>query len=178
MQNLKSPKVPDNFRGKNKFLVQLWYIVWLFMFRPSPHVFNCWRVLLLRAFGAKCSFQAKIRPSAYISYPWNFSCGDYSFIGDGVYIDSLDQIEVGRHVSISNRVYITAGTHDYRSETFDLKIQPIIIESHSWIAVNATVITGARIGEGSIVGACSLLNKATGVGEIWSGIPAMKSRLS
>lgn len=174
MQNLKSSKVPDNFRGKNKIIIQVWYLVWFFLFRPSPHIFNAWRVLLLRIFGAECSFRAKIRPSAYISYPWNLSCGDYTFIGDKVYIDSLDKIEIGNHVSISNQVYITAGTHDYRSESFDLKIEPIVIESQSWLAVNATLVSGARVGQGSILAACSLLNKPTGMAEIWAGVPAKK----
>jgi putative colanic acid biosynthesis acetyltransferase WcaF len=175
MQNLQSPKVPDNFRGKNKIVVQLWYIVWLFLFRPSPHLFNSWRIFLLRSFGAKCSYRAKIRPSAYISYPWNFSCGEHTFIGDQVFIDSLDRVEVGDHVSISNRVYITAGTHDYRSETFDLLIKPVVVQSQSWLAVNSTLLPGAQVGEGTILAACSLLNKTTGVGEIWVGVPAKKT---
>lgn len=174
MQKISLQRVPENFRGKNKFIVQAWYLVWLFLFRLSPHCLNFWRIFLLRLFGAKCSYSARIRPSAYISYPWNFSCGEYSFVGDGVYIDSLGYVTVGDNVSISNRVYIASGTHDYKIDSFDLIIKPVKIESEAWLAINVTVLPGVCIGFGTVVAACSLVTKTTGISEIWAGLPAKR----
>ncbi len=174
MQNLKNPGVPSCFRGKNKILVQAWYLTWLLLFRISPHALNFWRVFVLKLFGSKISYSTKIRPSAFISYPWNFSCGEYSYIGDYVFIDSLDKICVGNNVSISNRAYITSGTHNYKLESFDLILSPVIIESESWLSVNSTVMPGVKVGRGAILGAASLLTKSTGDNEIWFGVPAKK----
>ena len=59
-----------------------------------------------------------IRPTARITYPWKFSIGDYSWVGDGAVIYTLERIEVGRNVSVSQRCYLCAGSHDYTQRDF------------------------------------------------------------
>lgn len=51
-------------------------------------------------------------------------------------------------------------------------IAPIIFESFASIATNVVVFPGVTLGEGSVVGACSLVTKSTKPWTIYRGIPA------
>jgi putative colanic acid biosynthesis acetyltransferase WcaF len=172
IQDLSHPPVPPSFNGRRKFRVQMWYITWLFLFRLSPHVINGFRVFLLNLFGAKVSTKAKIRPSCFVSYPWNLSVGEYSYLGDRVFIDSLDKVEIGAHVSVSNDVYITAGTHNHQAASFDLILKPVCISSESWLAVRSVIMPGVVIGTGAVVAAAAVVTKSVPALEIWAGNPA------
>lgn len=171
-QDLSNPPVPSDFNGKSKIKVQLWYLTWLFLFRPSPHALNAFRLFLLRFFGAKVGRTVKIRPSAFVSYPWNLSVGEGTFIGDHVYIDSLTRVTVGAHVSLSNYVYIASGTHDYKLPSFDLVLRPVTIEDQCWLAIQTTVLPGVTMFKGSVVGARSLVTRNVPENEVWAGTPA------
>jgi putative colanic acid biosynthesis acetyltransferase WcaF len=140
-QNLKEFKLPHNFRGRSTLVVQLWWFVQATLFRGLPQVFYGFRRWLLRRFGACVGKGAIIRPSATLTYPWRIKIGDYSWIGDDVVV--------------SQRSYLCAGTHDYRSQAFDIKGSPIVIEDKAWIAADVFVAPGVRVGEGAVVGARS-----------------------
>lgn len=171
-QDLSNPPVPADFNGKSKIRVQLWYLTWLFLFRPSPHALNKFRLFLLRLFGAQVAGTVKIRPSAYVSYPWNLSVGEGTFIGDHVYIDSLTRVAVGAHVSLSNYAYVASGTHDYKIASFDLILRPVTIEDQCWLAIQSTVLPGVTLGKGCVVGARSLVTRDIPENEVWAGTPA------
>ena len=76
-QDLNAFKVPDDFRGKSKIVVQLWWIIEKSFFAWSPQFFYGWRRFLLRLFGAKIGKGVLIRPSAKFTYPWKISIDDY-----------------------------------------------------------------------------------------------------
>ena len=78
-QNLETFNVPEGFRGKSKFIVQLWWIVQSTIFRISPQFMYGWRRLLLRLFGANIGYRVLIRPTAKILYPWELIIGDWSW---------------------------------------------------------------------------------------------------
>ena len=48
----------------------------------------------------------------------------------------------------------------------------MVIEEEVWVGVNATLIHGTRLSRGSIVGACSLVNKYVPPYAVVAGIPA------
>ena len=114
MQNLSQYKTPKDFRGKSKITVQLWWVVYALLFRPSPQVMYGWRRFLLRSFGAKVGKKVILRPTAQITYPWKVSIGDFSWIGDDVVLYSLGDISIGSNTVISQRCYICTGSHDYQ----------------------------------------------------------------
>src|SRR5215469_9694919 len=118
VQDLRRSETPAGFQGQNKLLVQTWYLVQAILFHPSPHFLVGWRRFLLRLFGGKVGQNVRIRPSAKITYPWNVTIGDYSYIGDDVVVYSLGEIHIGSHVSISYRAFLCCGTHDYRDPKF------------------------------------------------------------
>ena len=54
------------------------------------------------------------------------------------------------------------------------KSKQIVLGKDSLVGANAVLLPGANLGEGSIVGALSLLSKTIPDWEIWSGCPAQK----
>ena len=73
VQDLNTFKLPKNFRGRNAFTVQLWWLVHSILFKTSPQFLYGWRVFLLRLFGAKIGKKVIIRPSVKVTYPWKLS---------------------------------------------------------------------------------------------------------
>jgi putative colanic acid biosynthesis acetyltransferase WcaF len=63
-QDLSKHIVPKNFRGRNVFVVQLWWLVQCTLFAFSPQFMYAWKRFLLRLFGAKIGGKVLIRPSA------------------------------------------------------------------------------------------------------------------
>ena len=84
VQDLRSFRLPPNFRGRPAWFVQLWWLVQATLFRWSPQIAYAWRRWLLRRFGAKIGKGVQIRPTAEITYPWKLTIGDWSWIGDYV----------------------------------------------------------------------------------------------
>lgn len=54
----------------------------------------------------------------------------------------------------------------------NLKIQPIIFEDFANVGANVVILPGITLGEGSVVGACSLLTNDTEPWTIYIGTPA------
>jgi putative colanic acid biosynthesis acetyltransferase WcaF len=133
MQLLKTFKLPENFRGKNAFIVQLWWLVQGTFFRMSPQFMYGFRRFLLRLFGAKIGKKVIIRPTVRITYPWKVSIGNYSMVGDDVVLYSLGDIEIGDNVVISQKSYLCTGSHDYLQIDFPIFAKKITIENQCWL---------------------------------------------
>lgn len=127
------------------------------LFRYSPRIFFWWRRFLLRLFGGSIGRHVNIYNSAIICMPWNLEIGDWSAIGEHAYIYNLGKITIGEKVTISQRVHLCAGTHDYSDNAMPLLKPPIEIKSEAWVAADAFVGPGVTIGRGSVVGARSVV---------------------
>ena len=160
MQDLSLFRMPENFRGKPGWYVQLWWITEGLFFRTSPQILYGWRRFLLRLFGAKIGNGVIIRPTAKVTYPWKVQIGDYSWIGDDVVLYSLGNITIGKNAVISQRSYICTGSHDYTKPEFTIYNSPVIIEDESWLATDVFVAPGVTIGSGAVIGARSSVYKS------------------
>ncbi len=172
-QDLRKSPVPAGFPGRSKFVIQLWYIVSATVFRLSPHALYGWRRAVARAFGAKIGVGVKLRPSCQITYPWNVSIGDHSYVGDDTVLYSLDRIEIGAHVSVSYRTFLCTGSHDPRDPAFPLTLAPIVVEDQTWLAADVFVHPGVRIGEGSVVGARATVTRDVPANTVNGGSPCV-----
>lgn len=172
MQDLQKFKVPDNFRGKSKIIIQLWWIIQATLFRASPQVLYGWRRFLLRCFGAEIGKGVIIRPSTQITYPWKVTIGDYSWIGDDVVLYSLGEIIIGKNTVISQKSYICTGTHDYSKIDFPILAKKIAIGDECWLATDVFVSPGVTINKGVVVGARSTVIKDLDSNSVYVGSPA------
>lgn len=170
---LRKFKLPINFRGKNAFIVQLWWLVDVMLFRPSPQLMYKWRAFILRLFGARIGRNVIIRPSVRITYPWKVDIGDYSWIGDDVVLYSLGEITIGSNTIISQKSYLCTGGHDYNSTSFDIYSKPIFIGDSVWIATDVFVAPGVVINNEVVVGARSSVFKNLDKAGLYLGTPAV-----
>ena len=171
-QNLDQFKLPKNFRGKSKIIVQLWWIIQATLFKWSPQVFYGWRRFLLRSFGAKIGKGVIIRPSVQVTYRWKITIGDYTWIGDEVVLYSLGEIEIGSNTVISQRSYICTGSHYYDSIDFEIYSKKIIIGNKCWLATDVYVAPDVTIGDFTVVGARSSVFKDLPSNMVCKGQPA------
>jgi putative colanic acid biosynthesis acetyltransferase WcaF len=171
-QNLKTFQIPPAFRGRSAVVVQLWWMVESFFFKPSPQILYSFRRFLLRLFGAKIGKHVLIRPSVRITYPWKLSIGDFSWIGDDVVLYSLGEIIIGNNTVISQKSYICTGSHDYTKKDFPIYANPILIEDECWLATDVFVAPGITIGKGTVIAARSTVLSDLPGGKVCAGTPA------
>jgi putative colanic acid biosynthesis acetyltransferase WcaF len=158
--------------GRNKLIQILWYFTNVVFLKSSWLPVSGFKVALLRMFGAKIGKQVNIKPSVNIKYPWRLSVGDYSWIGENVWIDNLDQVTIGKNCCISQGALLLCGNHDYKAEAFDLITGPIILEDEVWIGANATVCPGVTCHYRSILSVGSVASKDLEKASIYRGNPA------
>ena len=92
-------------------------------------------------------------------------------------IDCFESISVGHHVVISERVVMRdSDNHTIRSlvESSDGQAitSPIVVEDNVWIGMNATILKGVTIGEGSIIAAGSVVTRSIPPHCLAAGVPA------
>ncbi len=170
----------DNSRYKPGNIVKrmLWAIVSMIFFQnfiPWPNGFKC---MILRCFGAGEGIGRGIviKPSVNIKYPWFVKIGDYTWIGEGVWLDSLGEISIGKNVCISQGAYLFTGNHNYKKETFDLMVNPVVIGDGAWIAAKAIVCPGVTVGTNAVLSVGSVATKDLEAGKVYQGNPAVEKR--
>lgn len=162
-----------SFSLRNRLARVIWGIVYVLVFRYSPRPFHSWRSILLRLFGAKIGRGVHIYPGAKIWAPWNLEIDDYSGIGDYVNLYSQGKIKIGKYVVISQGAHLCTGTHNYHKQGFPLITKPIDIADQVWIAAEAFIHPGVNIGEGSVVGARSVVTKSIQSWKVCAGNPCI-----
>ncbi|MES2732315.1 MAG: WcaF family extracellular polysaccharide biosynthesis acetyltransferase [Bacteroidota bacterium] len=149
-----------------------WYIVNCLFFKNSLNPINFIKVFLLRSFGATIGIGVVIKPNVNIKYPWLLEIGEYSWIGESVWIDNLIHIKIGKNVCVSQGALLLTGNHDYKKSTFDLQVGKIILEDGVWIGARAVVCPGLICHTHSILTAGSIATKDLEPYKIYQGNPA------
>ena len=167
------PRREASFSLSHRVARQVWGIVWLLLFRPSPRPFHRWRAFLLRLFGAQLGTGVHIYPSVKVWAPWNLRVGNSVGVGDGTTLYCMDRIEIGDYAVISQGAHLCGGSHDYNSPNFQLYAKPIVIGPYAWICAEAFISLGVTVAEGVVVGARSVVSKSiTDPWTVHAGHPA------
>lgn len=161
--------------GASAFTQVLWYFISIVVFKNTLLPGSGIRVFFLRVFGATVGNGVVIKPSVNIKYPWKLLIGDNSWIGEGVWIDNLDQVSIGRSVCLSQGAYLLTGNHNFKKVTFDLITAAIIIEDGVWIGASAIVCPGVTCGTQAVLSVASVATKNLDPYSIYKGNPAIKT---
>ena len=113
--------------------------------------FRCIRMKWLSFLGANLKKDSWIDYNCKYFEPARLVVGHNTHINTECFIDSRGGVSIGDNVSISFRVNIITGGHDFRNPKFVGKFCPIIIEDYVWIGVGAIILQGVHIGRGAIV---------------------------
>ncbi len=154
----------------------LWYFINAFIFKKHWLPVSSAKCALLRLFGAKVEKGVNIKPGVNIKYPWKLQVGSYCWIGEGVWIDNLDEVTIGDHCCLSQGSMLLCGNHNYRVETFDLITGPITLESGVWIGARSIVCPGVICKSHSILAVGSVATKNLEPYGIYQGNPAVLKR--
>jgi acetyltransferase-like isoleucine patch superfamily enzyme len=138
-----------------------------------PHIpFWSWRRCLLRLSGMKIGEGSFIMKRNYFMNANLISIGKHSHINTQCILDGRGGITIGSSVSISHRVNIMTGSHDYKSPNFQGIFKPIVIEDYAWIGVGATILQSVTIGRGAVVCAGAVVTKDVPAFAVVAGVPA------
>jgi putative colanic acid biosynthesis acetyltransferase WcaF len=163
----------DEMSRRLKVRRLIWEIVYLLFFRPTPRfALGKWRLFLLRMFGAEIGKGSRVAPSCFVWAPWNLTMGTYACLADGVDCYTQSKIEMGDYSTVSQRAFLCTASHDISSLERPLFSKPITISAHAWVCAEAFVGPGVTVGEGSVIGARTVLTRDSQPWSTMGGNPA------
>lgn len=139
---------------------------------------------LIKARLKKVGRNFKLGYSSELLNPQCFTVGDNFYSGPyGYFVTNRNNpVEIGNAVMFGPGCKILGGNHDpsyklnhmFYNKDIDHMHSYIIIEDGVWIGANTILLSGTHIGEGTIIGSMSLVNKYIPPYTIAVGTPAKK----
>ncbi|NQY88108.1 MAG: putative colanic acid biosynthesis acetyltransferase [Colwellia sp.] len=166
-----------SFSLSNRCLRLFWNVIYFILIRYTPKNLNLWRIGLYKLFGAKIHKKVTIYPKAKVWIPWNLVMEEGSCIANDTVIYNQGMVYIRKHALISQAAHICTGTHNYETQCFDLVIKAIEIGEHSWVAAEAFVGPGVKVGEGAVLGARAVAFKELEAWGVYTGNPAIKVKI-
>lgn len=154
-----NPRHQATFTFANRLKRAFWGAAYLLFFKYSPRPMHQWRAFILQLFGAKLGKHCHVYPKVEIWAPWNLVMEDEASIANGVTCYSMGMIKLGKRAVVSQGSHLCSGTHDYTDPNFQLYAEPIEIGADAWVCTDSFVGPGVTIGEGAVIGACSVVVK-------------------
>ena len=154
----------------------LWHYTNLLFFRSGLFPVYSLKRSILRIFGAKVGRHVTIKPYVNIKYPWNLTIRDQVWIGENVWLDSLEMITIGANCCISQGATILTGSHNYKKNAFDLITGPVTLEDGTWVGAGTIINQGITIASHAVLTSGSVATKDLEPYAIYQGNPAVKIR--
>lgn len=165
-----------SFSLANRIERVAWQFAWLLLARWTPAMFSPWRIWLLKRFGAQVGAGAAIAASTRVWLPRHLSLGSRAALGPHVDCYCMAPIHVGERTVVSQRAHLCAGSHDIRDPHFQLIARPISIGDDVWIAAEAFVAPGVKVGDGAVLAARGCAFSDLEAWTIYRGNPALALR--
>ncbi|MEY2890690.1 MAG: Colanic acid biosynthesis acetyltransferase WcaF [Pseudomonadota bacterium] len=167
-----------SFPLRHRLLRLSWNITWVIFASWTPPPMHRWRVWLVNIFGGRVDKTCAIYSSARIWYPPNLRMDKFAALGPGVECYSLGLIEIGAYAVVSQRAFLCTGTHDIQRSNFQISARPIYLSENCWIAAEAFVGPGVRVGDGAVLAARGAAFRNLDPWTVYQGNPAVpyKSR--
>jgi acetyltransferase-like isoleucine patch superfamily enzyme len=137
-----------------------------------PHVENRGRIRI----GARVRLSSSWAPLELATGPLGeLVIGDGVFLNYGSLLSAQLSVRIGAGVMVGNYSIIADTEIPGIGDPIGgpgVEPRPVIIEDRAWLAARVTVLPGARIGEGAIIAAGSVVAGEIPAGAIAGGIPA------
>jgi putative colanic acid biosynthesis acetyltransferase WcaF len=150
----------------------LWFYTNAIFFNSGLFPFYGLKRFFLKLYGASIGKNVLIKPHVNIKYPWLLTVGNNVWVGEQVWIDNLAPVSIGNNVCISQGALLLCGNHNYKKTTFDLSVNPIIIEDGVWICAKTIIVGGVTCASHTVINTGSVLLQSTEPYGIYAGNPA------
>ncbi len=104
--------------------------------------------------------------------PSGVTIGEDTIIGDRVFLDGREKLNIGSHVDFASEVMVYNSEHDIASADFHAINAPVTIGNYVFIGPRAIILPGVTIGEGAIVAAGAVVTKNVPAYAFVGGVPA------
>jgi putative colanic acid biosynthesis acetyltransferase WcaF len=158
-------------RGRPVLVEGAWYLAKWLLFLTAFPVPSALKRAILRLFGAQIGKGVIIKPRVNIHLPWKLVVGDFSWIGEEVFILNFEPVTVGSHCCVSQRVFLCTGNHDYRQPHMPYCNEPITIADGAWIGAQTFIAPGVEIGTEAVIAAASVVTKNQPARMVCAGNP-------
>ena len=147
------------------------------MFSAVVHRFLLWMELQnIRYYRNKMNVGKRVRFKRGLRArkPENITIGDDVIIGSNVTLHAHAPIDIGNFTKISPGVIIITASHDTSKRGIERirTTSPVSIGSNCWLGAGAIVLPGVTIGDGTVVGAGSVVTKDLPTDMICVGLPS------
>ncbi|RYY06172.1 MAG: colanic acid biosynthesis acetyltransferase WcaF [Sphingobacteriaceae bacterium] len=176
MQTDLSKFTIGNYVAGPKWKVLIWHFINYYILNsalPWPYALKRW---LLNLFGAKIGKGLVIKTKVRIKNPWRLTIGENCWIGESVWIDNLEDVNIGNNVCLSQGAMLLTGNHDYTVSDFPYRLGKIILEDGVWIGAKSVVCPGVVCQSHAILTVNSVATKQLTAWTISSGNPALYIR--
>lgn len=141
--------------------------------RTSPSETEKRRKILGKLLGT-CSDMTGIEPDFHCDFGFNIHTHGLVVINYNCVILDTSPVKIGSGTFIAPGVCLTCSGHAIDPEQRDQGIgysAPITLEDNVWIGANAVICGGVTIGEGSVIGAGSVVRHDVPAGVVAAGVP-------
>ena len=117
--------------------------------------------VLAELFGRPLPPKALVHPPFLATYGLGTQLGEQVSVGQGCSFLDLGGITIGARTMISPRVTLVTEGHPLDpDERYDaITVAPIVVGENVWVGAAATVLPGVTIGDGSVIGAGTVVAK-------------------
>lgn len=128
-------------------------------------------------YGYQSGGGCRVLRGVIINFPTRLVLGKNVGISPYSQLNAAGGIEVGDDTLIGPACMIWSVNHRFGNSDVPIRLQgydpkPIVIEGNCWIAGNAVVLPGVRIGAGSVIAAGAVVTRSCEPGSILAGVPA------
>jgi acetyltransferase-like isoleucine patch superfamily enzyme len=131
--------------------------------KDTLNVYYTYKSRQLKARLNRCGNGVVLERNVEIVFPHKMVIEDYVYIGPGAIIQALGGVTIKSGAIIGPRLKIHSANHQFKNatsipydETFDKR--PVVINENVWIGGDVIIVPGVNIGEGSIIGAGSVVS--------------------
>jgi virginiamycin A acetyltransferase len=130
--------------------------------------------------GAKCVIDDFVKIK-HVGGTGDIVLGDFVYLNSGTVIYSGNGVNIGNNVLIGPNCSIVPVNHNFENKEIPIRLQGfqasrggIIIEEDVWLGANVTIVDGAVIKKGAIIGANSIVIGQIEAYSVCFGNPAKK----
>ena len=148
------------------------FLGWIFL-KISGLIDACTAEYLKSKLGY-CADGVVIHKDVSIRNPEKVSIGKNTHVGEKVHIGGGGKVIIGEWCQIANNVIIATANHNMNGERYcgNVSYEDVYIGNNVWIACNAIILPGVKIGDNSVIAAGAVVTKDVSSDTVVAGVPA------